>query len=314
MVWQWEGDTQGQWHNYDLQVSIVIEDYFSQNAANLGHLDLSKTPMKLPYILDLKNMTQKRIETGRIRNLRREVLSAQYTLLNGNSSTGDLASNSQQQTVPKRRISVNVLNRGSTVGPSGGKKAKFGYFKSGDQASTSTNHGANNTSQSQGQQSVAASSLNSQNGPITRKKLNYMMARQNFQQNGAHGGGQSSSNSQTQQQSQQTQNQNHVQNSGHSISHVQNPGHSQSHMQNPGFSQNHVQNQGHFPSHLQNSGHLPSNPIQYLQNLQMTSHHLLHPGTAQFLSQFGPPSSGLHVISGGTQSNVVSIHGGSNPG
>lgn len=78
MVWQWEGDIKGQWHTYDMEVACVIEDYFSQNSQSPGSLDLSKTSVGLPYLIDFNLMVQQRIQTGKKRPLRREILPQPY--------------------------------------------------------------------------------------------------------------------------------------------------------------------------------------------------------------------------------------------
>ncbi|KAJ8312025.1 hypothetical protein KUTeg_009398 [Tegillarca granosa] len=101
VVWQWEGDIKGQWHTYDMEVACVIEDYFSQNAQSPGSLDLSKTSVGLPYIIDFNHMVQQRIQTGKKRPLRREILPQPYPV------QGQSGSNAVSQ---KRGISSTTLN------------------------------------------------------------------------------------------------------------------------------------------------------------------------------------------------------------
>ncbi|KAL5016672.1 hypothetical protein ScPMuIL_006261 [Solemya velum] len=77
VVWQWEGDSMGDWHSYSIDVAAVLEEAYS---IGLKFLDLSKTPVVQPYHIDLQKMQQKRIETGNIRLIRREKLNNQYPL------------------------------------------------------------------------------------------------------------------------------------------------------------------------------------------------------------------------------------------
>ena len=92
IIWQWEGDVRGQWNTFDMEVACLLEDHFSNPSTQNTELNLSKTAVKLPYIMDLSRMTQKRIETGRLRMIRRELLAMPYMNCNpsdlGSSGSG----------------------------------------------------------------------------------------------------------------------------------------------------------------------------------------------------------------------------------
>ncbi|KAK3083968.1 hypothetical protein FSP39_006082 [Pinctada imbricata] len=275
VVWQWQGDQPGQWHNYDLKVSMMIEDYFSQNTSSLGSLDLSKTSLKLPYILDLRNMTQKRIETGRVRQLRREVLNSQYTMMSAANASGQSAGTSQTQGAKRQN--------GALPGSSGTKKAKYAIVKSGASGQMS-NH---NTGQqiSQGQlvsQLLAGGNANppSTNGPLTRSRFHTMT---NSQSSSVQQGAMTLPPSAGQGQAQ-----------GHSHGNQQT-------MQQHSTSNQFLQTSQHT---AQNG---PSSATHHPHNFhQLTSHNLLSPQAIQFLSQFGslPPGANIPSI-------TVNLHGNS---
>lgn len=92
VVWQWEGDSIGDWHSYSIDVAGVLEDAYS---LGLKFLDLSKSPVVQPYHIDLQKMQQKRIETGNVRMIRREKLSSHYPL---SDRSAQIQTSSVQQT------------------------------------------------------------------------------------------------------------------------------------------------------------------------------------------------------------------------
>lgn len=74
-MWQWEGDNPGTWHTYDMDISGVLENAFSQGQTTV---DLSALPFCLPYKICLNTMSQIRLETKRRRMIRRELLPMPY--------------------------------------------------------------------------------------------------------------------------------------------------------------------------------------------------------------------------------------------
>ncbi len=68
VLWQWSGDAPNQWNSYDLEVANLLED---ANTKNLQSVDLSQTPSKFPYIINLRMMSQTRHGSGYVRNVRR---------------------------------------------------------------------------------------------------------------------------------------------------------------------------------------------------------------------------------------------------
>ena len=66
--WQWSGDINGQWHNYDNEVGEILEQAIKTNQHSV---DLLTTPSLLPYVIDLRKMTQTRHGTGFLRNVQR---------------------------------------------------------------------------------------------------------------------------------------------------------------------------------------------------------------------------------------------------
>lgn len=109
IIWQWEGDVRGQWNTFDMEVACLLEDHFSNPSTQNTELNLSKTAVKLPYIMDLSKMTQKRIETGRLRMIRRELLAMPYMkcIPSDNSSTGSGSTTAQSNTQSANNGAVN---------------------------------------------------------------------------------------------------------------------------------------------------------------------------------------------------------------
>lgn len=68
ITWQWEGDVAGAWNDFDIDVAEYIDDCFLKNQKLI---DLTNSQFHLPYVLDLSQMTQTRIHTGRVRKIQR---------------------------------------------------------------------------------------------------------------------------------------------------------------------------------------------------------------------------------------------------
>ncbi|KAK6637880.1 hypothetical protein RUM44_008302 [Polyplax serrata] len=75
--WEWEGDSQGEWHTYDMEVQCLIEAAWAKGEETI---DISKTYLGFPYVINFLNLTQLRANTGYVRNVRR-VQQAPYPLV-----------------------------------------------------------------------------------------------------------------------------------------------------------------------------------------------------------------------------------------
>ncbi|XP_008546966.1 protein deltex [Microplitis demolitor] len=74
--WEWAGDTDD-WHTYDMDVQCLIEEAW---AIGDKTIDVSKTYLGFPYIINFCNLTQVRCCTGYVRPIRR-VQQAPYPLV-----------------------------------------------------------------------------------------------------------------------------------------------------------------------------------------------------------------------------------------
>ncbi|KAF6203654.1 hypothetical protein GE061_001986 [Apolygus lucorum] len=75
--WEWSGDSPSEWHTYDMEVQYLIEASWAKGDQTI---DVSKTYLGLPYIINFCNLTQVRNNTGFVRNIRR-VQQAPYPLI-----------------------------------------------------------------------------------------------------------------------------------------------------------------------------------------------------------------------------------------
>ncbi|VDI70141.1 deltex [Mytilus galloprovincialis] len=134
IVWQWEGDVRGQWHIYDMEVGCLIEDYYSQTPRT-NIFDLSKSALKLPYHIDFSKMIQIRIETGRVRKVRRATTKLAYPSGNGTNSPPQHSSVSMVSTASTSsngasNSSSKSPTKSSGTSPSPTKKFKSGHTNS----------------------------------------------------------------------------------------------------------------------------------------------------------------------------------------
>ncbi|XP_015597376.1 protein deltex isoform X2 [Cephus cinctus] len=65
--WEWAGDTDD-WHTYDMEVQCLIEESWARGDKTI---DVSKTYLGFPYIINFCNLTQVRCCTGYVRPVRR---------------------------------------------------------------------------------------------------------------------------------------------------------------------------------------------------------------------------------------------------
>ena len=75
--WEWSGETKGDWHIYDMEVQVVIEDSWSKGEQTV---DISTFFPGCPYIMNFCNLTQVRKTTGFVRPMRR-VQQAAYPMV-----------------------------------------------------------------------------------------------------------------------------------------------------------------------------------------------------------------------------------------
>ncbi|XP_023343675.1 uncharacterized protein LOC111713112 [Eurytemora carolleeae] len=66
--WEWSGETPGDWHTYDMEVQVVLEDSWSKGEQTI---DISTFFPGCPYIMNFCNLTQVRKTTGFVRPMRR---------------------------------------------------------------------------------------------------------------------------------------------------------------------------------------------------------------------------------------------------
>ncbi|XP_058802772.1 protein deltex isoform X2 [Phymastichus coffea] len=74
--WEWAGDTDD-WHTYDMEVQCLIEEAWARGDKTI---DVSKTYLGFPYIINFCNLTQVRCCTGYVRPIRR-IQQAPYPLV-----------------------------------------------------------------------------------------------------------------------------------------------------------------------------------------------------------------------------------------
>lgn len=123
----------GQWHGYDMEIACLLEDFQTQMKQNPKYpciLDLSKSPLKIPYQIDFARLTQIRLETGRIRKIRRVTLKQAYPSGNGSTSTPAASTCTATSSVvvsgPSTSASPQKRSAGTGVSPT--KKIKSGHI------------------------------------------------------------------------------------------------------------------------------------------------------------------------------------------
>ncbi|KAG7208902.1 hypothetical protein KM043_015083 [Ampulex compressa] len=111
--WEWAGDTDD-WHTYDMEVQCLIEEAWARGDKTI---DVSKTYLGFPYIINFCNLTQVRCCTGYVRPIRR-VQQAPYPLVkvaleelqitSGRRTTGVAVKNSTAKVVHKKSSAGNA--------------------------------------------------------------------------------------------------------------------------------------------------------------------------------------------------------------
>lgn len=123
----------GQWHGYDMEIACLLEDFqtqIKQNPKSPFILDLSKSPLKIPYQIDFARLTQIRLETGKVRKIRRVTLKQAYPSGNGSTSTPAASTCTATSSVvvsgPSTSTSPQKRSAGTGVSPT--KKIKSGHI------------------------------------------------------------------------------------------------------------------------------------------------------------------------------------------
>ncbi|XP_062595606.1 E3 ubiquitin-protein ligase DTX1-like [Saccostrea cucullata] len=167
IIWQWEGDNRGQWNSFDMEVACLLEEHFSNPANRNKELNLTKTAVKLPYIMDFSNMTQKRIETGRLRMIRRELLPMPY--LNSSPSDGIPSSSATVNGPTSRTVNCQFSGQSTTNSQPSSSSSTNGQL-----SGTSTLNGpscAKRQRVSGNGQFISNPVSSNTAGPLTRKRL-----------------------------------------------------------------------------------------------------------------------------------------------
>jgi len=122
--WEYAGNTNSEWHQYDMEIQCLIEDGWSNGSQQI---DISSSYIHMPYIIDFSNMTQTRKPSGPIRQIRR-ISQAPYPLTKLpsaiNSTQSSMVLNTKQignfvhpansaNNLSTSRMSINSANRRS---------------------------------------------------------------------------------------------------------------------------------------------------------------------------------------------------------
>ena len=83
VMWQWEGDSAGEWRPYSIEVASLLEKGQQCCASSV---DLNRHPFYLPYVVHLSSMVQIRTVTNYKRRVRRLALPQPYMPASSNFS------------------------------------------------------------------------------------------------------------------------------------------------------------------------------------------------------------------------------------
>lgn len=115
--WEYAGNTNSEWHQYDMEIQCLIEDAWSNGSQQI---DISSSYIHMPYIIDFSNMTQTRKPSGPIRQIRRasqapypltKLPSAMNTQQSMVLNTKQIGRNFVHPASTNNRISLNSVNR-----------------------------------------------------------------------------------------------------------------------------------------------------------------------------------------------------------
>ncbi|KAL4224215.1 putative E3 ubiquitin-protein ligase dtx2 [Mactra antiquata] len=182
ITWQWEGDVLGSWCDFDIEIIEYLENCFTKGQLVI---DLLKSKFMLPYLIDLKSMTQKRVETGRLRNIQRVFLSTSYPMDSSSTSSGTKRSSTGGSSSHKKSrtsvtastsgltqsssisVSSSVISSSTVVSPPGfTSSVPAGFSMSASNLYNPIVNGLNSTSMMPG------SHISTHRGPLTRRRYN----------------------------------------------------------------------------------------------------------------------------------------------
>lgn len=126
--WEWAGDGPSEWHVYDMEVQCLIEAAWAKGDQTI---DVSKTYLGFPYIINFCNLTQVRNNTGFVRNVRR-VQQAPYPW--AKISPEDL-------TIPSRKLGKGISEGGNGRITSSKKSGHTGKKNTKKSKSNGESHG-----------------------------------------------------------------------------------------------------------------------------------------------------------------------------
>ncbi|XP_012522556.2 protein deltex [Monomorium pharaonis] len=117
--WEWAGDSDD-WHTYDMEVQCLIEEAWARGDKTI---DISKTYLGFPYIINFCNLTQVRCCTGYVRPIRR-IQQAPYPLVKVALEELQVTSGRRSASVMVKSSTVKVTHKKSSNGST--KKNKKG--------------------------------------------------------------------------------------------------------------------------------------------------------------------------------------------
>ncbi|XP_018057299.1 PREDICTED: protein deltex [Atta colombica] len=121
--WEWAGDSDD-WHTYDMEVQCLIEEAWARGDKTI---DISKTYLGFPYIINFCNLTQVRCCTGYVRPIRR-IQQAPYPLVKVALEELQVTSGRKSASVTVKSSTVKVTHKKSSNGSTkkNNKKSKSG--------------------------------------------------------------------------------------------------------------------------------------------------------------------------------------------
>lgn len=106
-------DCSNEWHAFDMDIQCLIEEAWARGDLTI---DMSKTHLGFPYIINFSNLTQKWLTNGYVRNVRR-IKQAPYPLIKVRLE--EMSTVIGRRTAEVRKSTRNLSNCGGN--PSGGK-------------------------------------------------------------------------------------------------------------------------------------------------------------------------------------------------
>eukprot|EP00094_Tigriopus_californicus_P012643 TCALIF_12221-PB protein Name:"Similar to dx Protein deltex (Drosophila melanogaster)" AED:0.20 eAED:0.41 QI:0/0/0/1/0/0/2/0/785 len=116
--WEWGGDTTSDWHIYDMEVQVVIEEAWARGDQTI---DISKHFPGCPYIMNFCNLTQVRANTGVVRPIRR-VPQPSYPMVK--LTQAEIASMIHRKEERRKDMLAEMERRNNHNNPSKKKRAK----------------------------------------------------------------------------------------------------------------------------------------------------------------------------------------------